>query len=86
MIYADHSANRLIRVGVALCKFAIAMTIGGICAGAYFVYFVVPAIVQESEIREAKFAIRHAHRCGKSADLVRDVNGKWNCVRHDYWN
>ena len=68
MIYADQSANRLIRLGVALFKWTCAVVLGGIISGCYFLWFVLPAIEHEVSVRERQAAaqmMRHNQMCVK---------------------
>lgn len=78
------TTSRLISIGVGLFKFTIAVLIGAILTWAYIFWIVIPSIVKEVEIREAKWAIRSAHICGKHRDLQRVADGVWRCERHSF--
>lgn len=62
-----------IRLGVAL----FCTILGGIAVWAYMVALVIPAIVAESEMREARFAAQIMRR---NAQCVKKVRMTENCV------
>ena len=77
MIAATPKTFRLLRAAVRLGVALFYTILGGVAVWAYMVTLVIPAIVAESEMREARVAAQIMRR---NAQCVKKVRMTENCV------